>query len=141
MTFDANVLRFNQLVIVSGIALALVFNQPLLVAFIGAVLLLGSFYPALAAFKRIYLNLVRPTLRLKPNLVDEDPRPHNFAQGVGGAFLALATLFFLAGAPLIGWGLSVVVVALALLNLTTRFCAGCFLYYQFRVMQRRLNRI
>jgi Domain of unknown function (DUF4395) len=141
MTFDANVLRFNQLVIVSGILLALVFNQPLLVASIGAVLLLGSFYPALAAFKRVYLSFVRPALRLQADLVDDDPRPHNFAQGVGGAFLALATVFFLAGAPLVGWSLAVVVVALAMLNLTTRFCAGCFLYYQFRVMQRRINRI
>jgi Domain of unknown function (DUF4395) len=141
MTFDANVLRFNQLVIVSGLALAMVFNQPLLVAFIGGVLLLGSVHPALALFKRSYLNFVRPALRLKPDPVDEDPRPHNFAQGVGGAFLALATLFFVVGAPPIGWGLAVIVVALALLNLTTRFCAGCFLYYQFRVMQRRLNRI
>jgi Domain of unknown function (DUF4395) len=141
MNFDANVLRFNQLVIVGGISLALLLNLPIVVALIGAVLLLGSFYPQFAVFKRLYSNVVRPALQLKPELVDDDPRPHNFAQGLGGVFLVIATLAFVAGLPLIGWSLSVIVVALALLNLTTRFCVGCFLYYQFRVMQRRLNRI
>jgi Domain of unknown function (DUF4395) len=141
MNFDANVLRFNQIVIVSGLTVALLFNQPLLVATIGSVLLLGSVYPALAVFKRFYLSGVRPLLGVKPDTVDDDPRPHNFAQGLGGVFLVLATLFFVAGLPLVGWSLSGIVIALALLNLTTRFCVGCFLYYQFRVVQRRLNRI
>jgi hypothetical protein len=38
-----------------------------------------------------------------------------------------------------GWGLASVVALLALLNLTTNFCLGCFLYYQYRVQARALR--
>ncbi|MDR7512746.1 MAG: DUF4395 family protein, partial [Armatimonadota bacterium] len=60
--------------------------------------------------------------------VPDDPAPHRFAQGVGAAVLALATVAFAAGSPAAGWTLAALVGALALLNLTRGFCAGCFLY-------------
>lgn len=135
--FDANVLRFNQIAIVSGISAALLIQQPIIVATIGAVLLAGSLDPRLAGFKRLYSSLIRPALRVAVNPSQDDPRPHNFAQGLGGVFLLLATLAFLGGWSLIGWSLAVLVAALALLNLTTSFCLGCFLYYQYRVHSRR----
>ena len=135
--FDANVLRFNQIAIVSGISAALLIQQPIIVATIGAVLLAGSLDPRLAGFKRLYSSLIRPALRVAVNPSEDDPRPHNFAQGLGGVFLLLATLAFLGGWSLIGWSLAVLVAALALLNLTTSFCLGCFLYYQYRVHSRR----
>ncbi len=138
--FDANVLRFNQIVIVGGIVTALLIHQPLIVIIIGVVLLIGSFYPRLAAFKRLYSSLIRPALRLAVNPSEDDPRPHNFAQGLGGVFLLLATLAFLGGWTLVGWSLAIVVAGLALLNLTTDFCLGCFLYYQYRTHSRRFRR-
>lgn len=138
--FDANVLRFNQIVVVAGITVALLIQQPLIVVMIGVVLLAGSFNPRLAAFKRLYSSLIRPALRVAVNPSEDDPRPHNFAQGLGGVFLLVATLAFLGGWPLIGWSLAIVVVALALLNLTTNFCLGCFLYYQYRMHSRSLGR-
>lgn len=138
--FDANVLRFNQIVIVAGIVTALLIQQPSIVVIIGAVLLIGSLDPRLAAFKRLYSSLIRPALRLAVNVSQDDPRPHNFAQGLGGVFLMLATLAFIIGWSLVGWSLAVIVAALALLNLTTSFCLGCFLYYQYRLHSRRLER-
>ena len=138
--FDANVLRFNQIVIVGGIILALLIQQPLMVVVIGAVLLIGSLEPRLAVFKRLYSSLIRPALRLAVDPSEDDPRPHNFAQLLGGFFLLLATLAFIIGWSPVGWGLAIIVAALALLNLTTNFCLGCFLYYQYRLHSRRLER-
>ena len=138
--FDANVLRFNQIVIVGGIVTALLIQQPLIVVMIGAVLIAGSLDPRLAGFKRLYMSLIRPALRLAVNPSEDDPRPHNFAQGLGGVFLMVATLAFASGWVLVGWSLAIVVAALALLNLTTNFCLGCFLYYQYRVYSRGLRR-
>ena len=135
-TFDANVLRFNQIAIVVGISAAVLIQQPIIIIAIGAVLLAGSLDPRLAGFKRLYSSLIRPALRVAVNPSQDDPRPHNFAQGLGGVFLLLATLAFLGGWSLIGWSLAVLVAALALLNLTTNFCLGCFLYYQYRVHSR-----
>ena len=139
-TFDANVLRFNQIIIVSGIITALLIEQPLVVVAIGVVLLAGSLDPRLAGFKRLYSSLIRPALRIAVVESEDDPRPHNFAQGLGGVFLMLATLAFLGGWSLIGWSLAIVVAALALLNLTTNFCLGCFVYYQYRMYSRNLRR-
>ena len=136
---DYNTLRFNQASIVTLLALAAVLNQPLLVAAVAAVMLSGTFLPGTALFKNAYLTVVRPGLKLRPDLRNEDPRPHNFAQGVGGSFLAVSTVAFVLGAPVLAWGLGAVVVGLALLNLATGFCVGCFMYFQLRMLQYRLR--
>lgn len=139
-TLDPNVLRFNQICIVGGIALAAILGQWWIVALIGTVMLAGTWNSSLAAFKRLYTRVVRPALRLPVKLVEDDPQAHNFAQGVGGVFLAVATLAFVAGTPVLGWALSAMVLALALLNLTTGFCVGCFLYFQLRLLPYRFRR-
>jgi Domain of unknown function (DUF4395) len=133
MKLDPNVLKFNQIAIISFLVLVFLLQQPIIVAFVAVVMLLGTFNPKLALFKNIYSSLVRPALGIAKNLVEDDPRAHNFAQGVGGVFLALSSLGFLLGSSVIGWGLSAVVIALAGLNLTTNICVGCFLYYQFKL--------
>ncbi len=140
MFIDPNVLRFNQICIVIGVALAALLNVPVLVFTVGAILIAGSFNPKLAVFKRLYTDLLRPALRLPVNRVEDDPRAHNFAQSFGGVFMLTATGAFLVGAPILGWSLTAVVATLALLNLTTSFCAGCFLYFQWRMLQHRLHR-
>jgi Domain of unknown function (DUF4395) len=136
---DPNVLKFNQISIITGILLAAILGQWWIVALIAAVMLAGTFNPNLAAFKRIYSSFVRPALKLPVNLQDDDPRAHNFAQGVGGVFLLAATLAFVLGSSVVGWVLSAIVVALATLNLTTNICVGCFMYFQLRMFQARLR--
>jgi Domain of unknown function (DUF4395) len=136
---DPNVLRFNQISLVSLVVIAALLNQPVLIAIVGIVLLAGSLNSRLAVFKNLYVHVLRPALRLPVNRVEDDPRAHHFAQILGGVFLLLATVAFVAGAPVIGWVLAAIVVTLALLNLTTQFCVGCFLYFQLRLLQHRFN--
>jgi Domain of unknown function (DUF4395) len=133
MKLDPNVLRFNQIAIIALLALAFALQQPIIVVFVAAIMLLGTFKPTLALFKNTYSSLVRPALGIAKNLVDDDPRAHNFAQGVGGSVLVISSLAFLLGSSYVGWGLGLVVIALAGLNLTTNICVGCFLYYQFKL--------
>ena len=133
MKLDPNVLKFNQILIIAFLILAFLLQQSIIVAFVAVVMLLGTFYPKLALFKNIYSSFVRPSLGIAQKLVDDDPRAHNFAQGVGGVVLVLSSLVFLLGSSYLGWGLGIVVIALAGLNLTTNICVGCFLYYQFKL--------
>ena len=137
---DPNTLRFNQISIISGIVVAVLTGQWWLVTLVAVVMLAGTFNPSLAVFKRFYSGVVRPGLKLPVKLQDDDPRAHNFAQGVGGVFLAAASLAFVIGWAVVGWALSFIVVALALLNLTTNICVGCFMYYQLRLLQHRFAR-
>ena len=69
---------------------------------------------------------------LRPDPVADHPEPHRFAQTLGGAFLAGASLALLLGAAGLGWGLVWLVIFLAGLNLFAGFCAGCFVYYWFQ---------
>lgn len=136
---DPATLRFNQLCIVTLSTLALAARMPWLVGGLALVLLLGSARPELALFKQLWERLVRPTLGLKASPVDDDPRAHVFAQTIGGTVLALAFLAFLVGQNVLGAALTILVIALALLNLTTNICVGCLLYFQYRMLRHRLT--
>ena len=73
----------------------------------------------------LYFELIQPRLgegRL------EDSRPPRFANAVGLVFLAAATAAFLAGADVVGWALTLVVAALALLAAVSGLCLGCEAY-------------
>ncbi len=138
-TFDANVLKANQISIVGLIMLAWLLQFSPLVAVVGLVMLLGTLEPRLALFKQFYLHIFRPTFKIQVLLEQDDPRPHNFAQGLGSVFLGLSSLFFVLGSPNLGWIVAFLVLALALLNLTTKICVGCFLYFQWRQLSYRLK--
>jgi Domain of unknown function (DUF4395) len=72
-----------------------------------------------------YFELIQPRLGEGPI---EDSRPPRFANLVGLVFLGGATLAFLLGAPPVGWTLTLIVAALALLAAATGLCAGCEVY-------------
>jgi hypothetical protein len=97
---------------------------------------IGTAFPQAALFQRIYRDVLRPAGLLKPDLHDEDAAPHRFAQGMGAAVLLIATIALFAGATVLGWGLSFVVIALAAVNLFFGFCAGCFVYFQLQRLRR-----
>jgi len=67
---------------------------------------------------------------VQPRVIEDNPEPHRFAQGLGGTFVLLGFLALLAGLPVVGWGLVWLVIGLAAANLFLGFCAGCFVYYQ-----------
>ena len=129
---DRTALRVNQAFIIGFLALAFLLDQPWLVAFVCAVMAIGTAFPQAALFQRIYRDVLRPAGLLKPDLHDEDAAPHRFAQGMGAAVLLIATIALFAGAQVLGWGLSFVVIALAAVNLFFGFCAGCFVYFQLQ---------
>ena len=128
---DTTAIKFNQASIVTLNLLAYVLDLPWLVLLVGAVLAVGTIWPGAALFKQTYLRVLKPLGLLKPHVIDDDPAPHRFAQGLGAAFLGLSSLALLAlNATSLGWGLAGIVVVLASINLFFNFCAGCFLYYQ-----------
>jgi len=133
---DRTALRVNQAFIIGFLALAFLIDQPWLVAFVFAVMAIGTAFPQAALFQRIYRDALRPAGLLKPDIQQEESAPHRFAQGMGAAVLLIATIALFAGAPALGWGLSFVVIALAAVNLFFGFCAGCFVYFQLQRLRR-----
>jgi hypothetical protein len=133
-TVDHSALKVNQTGIVATVLVAFVgsyFYQPLLVLIplLAVVLLLGTFAPQLALFKQIYFKVLKPAGIVKPRPVQDRPEPHNFAQGLGGVFLAIASVFLLP-LPVVGLALSLLVAVLAFVNLAFGYCLGCQIYYQ-----------
>ncbi|MCV5707375.1 DUF4395 domain-containing protein, partial [Escherichia coli] len=77
---DGNQLRFNQVLLVSLIPLALFIAQPWIVGVLFVLMLsqhLG--FDALVWLKQLG--------RIPKQALDEDPRPHRFARSIGAVFL------------------------------------------------------
>ncbi|MEA2656024.1 MAG: hypothetical protein QOI23_1389, partial [Chloroflexota bacterium] len=95
---DHSALKVNQTGIVATVLVAFIGSalyRPLLllIPVLAVVLLLGTFAPQLALFKQIYFKVLKPRGIVKPRPVQDRPEPHNFAQGMGGVVLAIASLF------------------------------------------------
>jgi Domain of unknown function (DUF4395) len=119
--------RFNQAVLTVALLAAFVLGATWVVPVFAVVLLLGAaFGPRWGPFLRLYAVAIKP--RLAPPKALEDPRPPRFAATVGVAFLAAGTLAFGLGATTVGWGLALIVAALAGLAATTGICIGCEIY-------------
>lgn len=127
---DFSLLKVNQASIITLLVLAYLLNWTWLVAFVAAVMVVGSVWPKAGLFKLFAQRVLLRRGWLKPDVRDDLPQPHLFAQAVGGIFLVAAVLCFLFGATLAGWALTAIVVVLAAVNLFLGFCAGCFMYYQ-----------
>src|SRR5437879_1340826 len=107
------------------------FYRPLLVLtpLLAIVLLLATFAPQLALFKQFYFKVLKPRGIVKPRPVQDRPEPHNFAQGLGGVFLAVASILLIP-LPVAGLALSLLVAVLAFVNLAFGYCLGCQIFYQ-----------
>jgi hypothetical protein len=128
---DTTAIKFNQASIISLTSLAFLFDLPWLVLFVAAVLAIGTIWPGAALFQVVYRRGLRPLGLLKPHVIDDDPAPHRFAQGLGATCLGLSSLALLVlGLDTLGWILAGLVVVLAAINLFLNFCAGCFVYLQ-----------
>jgi hypothetical protein len=127
--------RFNQAVLTVAMLGAFLLDARAAVPVFAVVLFLGAaFGPRYGPFLRLYAEVIKP--RLAPPADLEDPRPPRFAAAVGVAFLGAATLAFVAGASAVGWGLALVVAALAGLAAVTGICVGCEMYV---LVARRLG--
>jgi len=73
----------------------------------------------------LYFEVLQPRFGEGPI---EDSRPPRFANVIGVVVLGAATLAFLLGVPALGWTLTLIVAALALLAAATGLCTGCEIY-------------
>src|SRR3981189_2775326 len=131
---DHSALKVNQTGIVTTVLVAFIgsyFYRPLLVLIplLAVVLLLGTFAPQLALFKQLYFKVLKPRGIVKPRPVQDNPVPHNFAQGLGGVFLAVATVFLLP-LPVVGLAPALPGAAVAFVNFAVGYCLGCQIYFQ-----------
>jgi Domain of unknown function (DUF4395) len=123
---DARGPRTNQAVIGALALVAFAFDLEWLPAVLAAQLAIG-----LTLGRRfclpclLYFEVIQPRFGEGPI---EDSRPPRFANMVGVAFLGGATIAFLGGVPALGWTLTLVVAALALLAAATGLCMGCEAY-------------
>ena len=131
-TVDHSALKVNQagiiltvLVAFAGSAVSAWFE--LLIPALAVVMLLGTWRPDLALFKQVYFKLLKPRGIVKPRPVEDSPVPHNFAQGLGGVFVVVATVLL----PLspAGLAVSLLVAVLAFINLAFGYCVGCQVYF------------
>ena len=129
MKVDHNALKTNQAVIITMLVAAYILNQPWLVLFTGLVMLLGTAL-AMPGFKLVYQYLILPSGIAKPNVIEDDPNSHRFAQLIGSVFLLAGSALLFTGSLTPGWVLAGIVIALAAINLFAGFCLGCFMYFQ-----------
>jgi uncharacterized protein DUF4395 len=131
---DHSALKVNQSGIVATVLVAFLGSalyRPLLllIPLLAIVLLVGTFAPQLALFKQFYFKVLKPSGIVKPRPVKDRPEPHNFAQGLGGVFLAVSSVLLLP-VPVLGLALALLVAVLAFVNLAFGYCLGCQIYYQ-----------
>ncbi len=124
---DARGPRFGAAITVVVLALALVFNQPLLVLFQAIVFAIGAtFGPQKTPYAFLYRTFIKS--RLSGDVPTEDVRPPQFAQAVGLIFAVFALLGWASGIELaftIAVGMA---LAAAFLNAAFNFCLGCEMY-------------
>jgi molybdopterin converting factor small subunit len=125
---DHSALRVNQAAIIALLVLGFIVNTPWLVVLVAAVMTIGSTLRR-PGFRPLYASVLKPLGWVKPDVIADNAEPHVFAQGLGAAFLWGAVIALFAGAAVVGWALTWLVIALAALNLFVGFCAGCFVYY------------
>ena len=140
-TVDHSALKVNQTGIVATVLVAFIgsaFFRPIwvLIPLLAIVLLVGTFNPQLALFKQFYFKVLKPRGIVKPRPIQDRPEPHNFAQGLGGVFLAVSSLLLYLATPTYGVvaatgpALALLVAVLAFVNLAFGYCLGCQIYYQ-----------
>ncbi|MBW8011995.1 MAG: DUF4395 domain-containing protein [Chloroflexi bacterium] len=131
---DYAALRTNQAFIIGLSILAFILNAPWLAAVVTVFMFIGTII-SIPAFGFVYKRALKPWGWVKPDVLQDNPEPHRFAQGFGSVVMLASIVSLGAGAAALGWGLVWLVVALAALNLFAGFCVGCALYYWLK----RLN--
>lgn len=124
---DHTAIKTNQAVIITLNIMAFILNAPWLIGIVALAMIIGTLLKV-PGFKFVY-RMLKSTGLAKPDVLLDNPEPHRFAQGFGGIVMLAGTVALFANAPVLGWGLVWLVVALAALNLFGGFCVGCAVYY------------
>ncbi len=126
--FDHAALATHQAVVIFLLVAAFIFNLSLLAGLV-ALFMLGGAALGKLGFGWLYAGLLRPLGLVRPDVLEDNPEPHRFAQGFGGVVTLGGFLALSAGLGGLGWALAWLVTALAALNLFGGFCVGCAVYY------------
>lgn len=127
-SIDHTAIKVNQITIIFLNIAAFILDQPW-IAFFTAIVLLAGTIVGKPGFLFMYSLVLRPLGFAKPRILQDNPEPHRFSQGLGGTIILAGSAALFLGAPLIGWALIWLVAALAALNAFGGFCVGCFAYY------------
>lgn len=124
---DVRAPRFNAWITTLVLAVGLLLSSGAILLFQTIVFAIGAFLGLkYSPYGLAFRTLVAP--RLGPVLRREPQPPLRFAQLVGFVFGAVATVAYVAGAPVVGAVAAGFALAAAMLNATTGFCLGCEMY-------------
>ena len=120
--------KINQVTVIALNIIGFILNQPWVALGTALVMIAGTIIGK-PGFLFVYSRLLKPLGWVKPRVLQDNPEPHRFSQGVGGVLMLMAGISLFMGASNLGWGLVWLVTALAALNAFGGFCVGCFAYY------------
>ena len=135
MMLDPRGPRFSAALTSAVLVLILVTGSGWLALAQAAVFAIGTVDPRRTPYGLLYRWLVAP--RLGPPTEREDAAPVRFAQGVGLAFALVATVGYLAGAPVVGVVAAGFALAAAFLNAAFGLCLGCEAYLLLARLRNR----
>ncbi|HEY0734406.1 MAG TPA: DUF4395 domain-containing protein [Herpetosiphonaceae bacterium] len=129
------IVTLNRSVLLAGVAIGLLAQQPLLTTLLFLLLLPAVIFgqrgsPIAAVGRRLFARQIQTAER-------EDRRLMRFNNTIALVLLGAAQIAFLAGLPLLGWSFALMVGIAAGVALAG-FCFGCFLYYQLKLHRYRI---
>ena len=118
--------RTNQAIVGVGALIAFLLHQEWIIVLLALQLIVGLTLGRRFCLPcQLWFDVLQP--RLGEGTI-EDARVPRFANIIGAVFLTVSSILLYAGSSSIGWGLALIVAALALLAATTGVCVGCEMY-------------
>jgi Domain of unknown function (DUF4395) len=121
--------RFGAGVSVVLLALAFLFNIPLIVGLVGVALAVSAWFGTRYSALGRPWPYVRRALRVGPPAELESEIPPRFAQALGTLGLGLAIVLFITGFSPAAWLVTGAVGSLQFVLAATGYCLGCRLYF------------
>jgi hypothetical protein len=121
--------RFGAGASVVLLAIAFVFNVPLIVGLVGLALAVSAWFGTRYSALGRPWPYVRRLLKIGPPKELESELPPRFAQALGTVGLGLAIVLFVVGLSPLAWVVTGAVGALQFVLAATGYCLGCRLYF------------
>ncbi len=121
--------RFGAGVSVVLLVAAWLLDLPVVVPLVAVALFVSAWFGTRYSVLGRPWSFVRRVLGIAPPHELEPEWPPRFAQAFGSVVLAVATMLFLLGLPVLGWVVTGMVAALQTVLAVTGYCLGCRLYF------------
>lgn len=130
-----SIVRLNRAVLVAGIVIGLIAQQPLFTTALFVILVCAILFGPRGSLifqlgRRLFARRIATDER-------EDRRLMRFNNSIAAVLLGAAQPAFVFGAPLLGWALALMVAVAASIALAG-FCIGCFLYFQLKLHRYKI---